>query len=48
MPKTWDKSYQWILENKEELNNNSEKLSKKAPDVEKKQENELKGINYKD
>ena len=47
MPKTWDKSYQWILEHKTKLDNNSEKLSKKAPDVEKQQENELKGINYK-
>ena len=47
MPKTWDKSYQWILEHKTKLDINSKKLSKKAPDVEKQQENEIKEINHK-
>ena len=47
MPKTWDKSYQWILEHKEKLDNNLKKLSKEAAEVEKQQDNALKNIDYK-
>ena len=47
MPKTWDKSYQWILEHKTKLDNNSKKLSKKAAEVEEQQDYALKRINYK-
>ena len=47
MPKTWDKSYQWILEHKEKLDINSQKMSKKADEVEKKHNYALKDIDYK-
>ena len=47
MPKTWDKSYEWIFEHKTKLKYSYEKISKKAEKVEKQQENELKEINFK-
>ena len=47
MPKTWDKSYQWIVEHKEKLDINSQKMSKKVDEVEKQQEDELENIKCK-
>ena len=47
MPKTWDKSYQWILEHKEKLEINSQKMSKKVDEVEQQQNYALKEIEYK-
>ena len=47
MPKTWDKSYQWILGHKTKLEDNYRNILKIADEVEKQQNNVLKEINFK-
>ena len=47
MPKTWDKSYQWILEHKTKLEDNYKIILKIADEVEKQQDNVYKKINSK-
>ena len=44
MPKTWDKGYLWMLEHKEKLDSNSQKMSKRADEIEKQQDYALKVI----